>query len=209
MKRSFFLFLILSHFWISNAQEVTQNVYAKEPKWDLGLMGGWMFAGNDGYGKVKNNFVFSPSIAYLYRENLHVELSANFLSSQLTYKSTSTAPERTIPFSQMYITGGLIKIFNVNSPVLQPYSLATIGGLYRSSSSSTNPNQWQFAVGLAFGLKYMMSTKVGLRAQARLQSSVNGIGLGVGVGTGGVSTGVGTYGTYLQFDLSGGLFIRL
>jgi hypothetical protein len=109
----------------------------------------------------------------------------------------------------MYITGGLIKIFNVNSPVLQPYSLATIGGLYRSSSSSTNPNQWQFAVGLAFGLKYMMSTKVGLRAQARLQSSVNGIGLGVGVGTGGVSTGVGTYGTYLQFDLSGGLFIRL
>jgi hypothetical protein len=208
MKHYLLLFLFTYSFLV-NAQESSYNNITKEPKWELGLMGGWMFAGSDGYGKVKNNFVFSPSISYLYRENLHVELSANFLSSQLTYKSTSTAPERSIPFSQMYITGGLVKIFNVNSPIIQPYSMATIGGLYRSSSSSSNPSQWQFAVGIAFGLKYSLSSKVGLRAQARLQSSVNGIGVGVGVGTGGVGAGVGTYGSYVQFDLSGGMFIRL
>lgn len=206
MKCCLFLFLFTFSI-VVNAQDSSYYKVEKDPKWELGVMGGWMFAGSDGYGKVKNNFVFSPSISYLYRENLHVELSANLLSSQLTYKSTSTAPERTIPFSQMYITGGLLKIFNVNSPVLQPYSVATIGGLYRSSSSSTS--QWQFAVGLAFGLKYSLSTKVGIRAQARLQSSVNGIGVGVGVGTGGVGAGVGTYGSYVQFDLSGGMFIRL
>jgi hypothetical protein len=208
MKQFLFLFLFVQSI-VLNAQEVSQptSLTPKDPKWDVGLLGGWMFAGSDGYGKVKNNFVFSPSIAYLYRDNLHVELSANFLSTELVYKSTLTAPERTIPFSQMYITGGLTRIFNVNSPVLEPYSMATIGGLYRSSSRSNS--QWQFAVGIAFGVKYMLSSKVGLRAQARLQSSVNGIGIGVGVGTGGIGAGVGTYGSYVQFDLSGGMFIRL
>lgn len=87
------------------------------------------------------------------------------------------------------------------------------GMAWFDSKDSRYYDVFRFGVSLGGGLEYMITDRIGLRAQGRflIPISFSGGGIYCGIGTGGTSCGAGLSGwsTILQGDLSGGLIIRL
>ena len=67
----------------------------------------------------------------------------------------------------------------------------------------------KFAWGLKLGTNIWASEKVGIKLQAGLISLAQAAGGGIYFGSGGVSPGLSTYSSILQFSLGGGLVFRL
>jgi hypothetical protein len=206
MKRLLFLILCLIQGSYLSAQDIPTKVY--RPKFDVSGMVGWMLAGRN----VVNAPVYSGMVNYIIDDTKHLELSYNYLTSEQKIYITDNFGNKKLaeaPYTQGYITGGMMKIFPLSNPNLMPFFLFNIGAMHRNFSYSGYQQEWTFAYGFSGGVKYLLNERVGIRVQARVQAPTNGVGLGVSVGAGGVSPSIGTYSNQLQLDLSGGLFIRL
>lgn len=88
-----------------------------------------------------------------------------------------------------------------------------LGMAWFDSKDSRYYDVFRFGVSVGGGVEYMITDRIGLRAQGRflIPVSFSGGGIYCGIGTGGSNCGVGLNGwsTILQGDLSGGLIIRL
>lgn len=206
MKRLLFLILCFVHVLCLNAQDIPTKVY--RPKFDISGMVGWMLAGKD----IVNAPVYTGVINYIMDDTKQLELSYNYLTSDQKIYITDNFGNRKLaeaPYSQGYITGGMMKIFPLSNPNLMPFFMVNIGAMHRSFAYTGFQQEWAFAYGFSGGVKYLLNERVGIRVQARVQGPTNGVGIGVSVGSGGVNPSVGTYSNRLQLDFSGGLFIRL
>ena len=94
----------------------------------------------------------------------------------------------------------------------EPYGGFLLGMAILDVTNPENSNSesaTKFAWGLRLGTNVWASEKVGLKFQTMLLSIPQGAGGGLYFGTGGVSAGVSTYSTMLQFVLGGGLTFKL
>lgn len=110
-----------------------------------------------------------------------------------------------------YFLLGVMKEFSEGP--FKPLGGIHLGLGWFDSKDSRYYDVFRFSVGLAGGLEYMFTDRIGIRAQGRflIPISFSGAGMYCGIGTGGSSCGVSTggWGTILQGDISGGLVIRL
>ena len=173
-----------------------------------GMAGGMITFGNYN-SKVRNSPVYTISGAYIRNEQIMYELNVNTLFSTITYKSYNGFSDTTTKYSQTYVMFGIVKSFRIENPDLVPFFSTTFGFISRSVQVANVSAQTQLAVGLQGGLKYFIKDNFGIKVQARLQSSLNGLGIGVGVGSGGPSVGLGSYSNAIQLDFSGGIFYRI
>ncbi|MFN8416707.1 MAG: hypothetical protein U0U66_10280 [Cytophagaceae bacterium] len=206
MKRFLFLMILTVQVFCLNAQDVPMTSY--RPKFDVSGMIGWMLAGRE----IVNAPVYSGVVNYIMDDTKHLELSYNYLTSTqqiYIYDNNGIRVLADAPYTQGYLTGGMMKIFPLSNPDLMPFLTISIGAMHRNFSYTGYQQEWSFASGITAGVKYLLNERVGIRAQARVQAPMNGVGLGVSVGSGGVRPSIGTYSNQMQLDFSGGLFIRL
>jgi len=90
-----------------------------------------------------------------------------------------------------------------------PYTLLTLGATLFDAKDASLSDVWRFSVAFGGGGKIYLSEKIGLRLQARLLMPLTFSGGGLWCGTGGCSVGVGSWASIVQFDFTGGIFVRL
>ena len=105
---------------------------------------------------------------------------------------------------------GTTRYVKVN-PSIEPYFGLSLGAGFVSVSNPTTGNEsstTKFAWDLKGGTNIWASEKLGIKLQASLASLAQGAGGGIYFGTGGVSPGLSTYSSILQFSLGGGLVFK-
>lgn len=154
-------------------------------------MSGWMFAGRTGPIKIINNAPFVAGIDYVMPNNIAIGLSYSWMNSDLQLRDAYSGYNRgeRYGFQQGYFFLQSTHNIELSNERLIPYSLVGLGIYHYTVDVPNFTNQVKFAVTLGAGVKYMLSDKVGLKLQARLQSPIAGAGLYIGAGTNGVSTG--------------------
>jgi len=90
-----------------------------------------------------------------------------------------------------------------------PYTLLTLGATLFDAKDASLSDVWRFSVAFGGGGKIYLGEKVGLRLQARLLMPLTFAGGGLWCGPGGCSVGVGSWASLVQFDFTGGIFVRL
>jgi opacity protein-like surface antigen len=122
------------------------------------------------------------------------------------YQSTSTPTTIYIPsqtFSSNTIISYLLLNFEqyyTNNPKIQPYGGLGLGAAFYKSDYQGSTSETKFAWDIKAGVKFQMSSSVGLKIGAQLLSSSQATGTAFYYGY--VYT---TYATILQFGLTGGL----
>ena len=195
---------------LSLSQTGKSQVYSGDKKYlaEASGMVGWLFSFQNSYSKIHNTPVYTFSGAYIRNEQKMYELSVNTIVTSIHYRAYNGYSDTSARYSQTYIMFGIVKLFNIGNPKFQPFFSTSIGLVSRSVQVVNVSPQTQLAVGLQGGIKYFIKDHYGIKAQARIQSSLDGFGLGVGFGTGGPSVGIGSYSNSIQLDFSGGMFYR-
>lgn len=162
-------------------------------------------------GKVKGGFQYGGGIEVLPIPTTGIEISYMRLDSKavLTYPLGATAKDFDMASNYIFLGGN--QYIKVN-PKVEPFGGFLLGmGIYnvtnpdtQSSSSAT-----KFAWGIKGGLNIWPNEKIGLKMQLGLISAVQAIGGGIYFGTGGGGAGVSGFSTYWQFNIGGGLVVRL
>lgn len=122
------------------------------------------------------------------------------------YQSTSTPTTIYIPsqtFSSNTVISYLLLNFEqyyMNNPKIQPYGGLGLGAAFYKSDYQGSTSETKFAWDIKLGVKFKMSSSVGLKIGAQLLSSSQATGTAFYYGY--VYT---TYATILQFGLTGGL----
>lgn len=184
---------------------------ARAQSLELYGMSGWMFAGRSGSVNIINNAPAIVGLDYILPSNIGVGVSYTYLNTDLEFLNPYngfSVGER-LGFQQNYLMLQFSRQFEVPSNEnIIPYTTFGVGAFFYDVNTPNFTTQGKLAFGLGAGVKFMLSEKIGLKLQARIQSPIAGAGLYFGVGTGGVSSGVSTYSYLVQLDTSGGLVFK-
>jgi hypothetical protein len=158
--------------------------------------------------RVQDNPNYGGILSIALSSSVFVDLSYNRTDTRLDYYRLNQYEPLDIS-TEYYQIGALQQI---GDSKVRPFATITLGMArmhLKQSSNFTNTVAWRFAPTLGAGTKVYLSDRIGLRLQARLGLPMQLNGMFVSVGTGGASTSVGFEIPIVQFDLSGGLIIRL
>lgn len=144
-----------------------------------------------------------------------IELAYQRLSTNapMTYKSgLANVKFANFDMGINYITLGANRYFPASAKV-EPYFGGMLGAAVYSADDPNDGvakgTKTKFAWGVKGGTNIYFTPKVGLKLQAQLLSATQAVGGGLYFGTGGISTGLSTYSSIMQFSLGGGLVYRL
>lgn len=90
-----------------------------------------------------------------------------------------------------------------------PYTLVTLGATLFDAKDASLSDEWRFSFAVGGGGKIYLGKNIGLRLQGRMLLPLTFSGGGVWCGPNGCSVGMGSWATLIQFDFTGGIFIRL
>lgn len=168
-------------------------------------------------GVVNGGLQWGAGLEYLLRPNQGLELTylRQNAKAPTTYYDHGAPldPVKTTDFDLgiNYILIGGTRYLQRN-PKIEPYFGAQLGMGIISVSNATNGKE-NTATKLAWGIKggtnFWFSKTAGIKIQAALHSVTQAVGGGLYFGPGGVSSGVASYSTVLQFSLGGGLVFKL
>lgn len=207
--KSFVISLALFLFGLTvDAQDATDNY---EGRVSIAPMIGYQFGGRirfyDGDLNIKDNINYGGVISVKVQYNTFVEVSYSYMQTEANFYSYSPLYEDSrFDLDVHYIMLSGFQEFTQG--VIRPYGMlgAGMAGFVpkdlRGASST-----WSFALSLGGGVKYMITPRIGIRAQGRLLMPLRFGGFGIYAGTGGA--GVNTYSTVniVQGDFSAGLII--
>lgn len=216
MKRTLTALLLLSYIH-AHAQ--------KESRLRLNAYANYMFDDKvDSYysstsyynGTIKGGFQWGLGAEFMARPDLGAEISYYRLDTKAptTYYDqgvvTDPVKTKTFDLAVNYILLNTTRYFLINNKV-EPYVGAQAGVGILSVSNPANGNGktvTKFAWGFRGGTNIWLGKTAGIKLQASLQSVTQAVGGGLYFGTGGVSTGLSSYSSVLQFALGGGLVFR-
>ncbi|PWU03210.1 MAG: hypothetical protein C5B52_03825 [Bacteroidetes bacterium] len=211
MKKILIIALLMSTVFASRAQNVDligYGGYTFDEK--VGASGGYY-----DYGKIAGSGMWGVAIDAYVRPDKSIILDFNSQNTSYIlnpyYAGAPTISNGKISLS--YLTIGGNQYFGAN-PKAKGYVGAAIGacfvsGSYDEQNSHYSTSGTRFAWNFHLGAKVYASERIGIRLQAQIHSPVAGAGVGMGFGTGGAGVGVTTYSNVLQFNLNGGLIIRV
>jgi opacity protein-like surface antigen len=203
-----------------------QSTAQKKPEFRLNLYGSYVFDDRvDSYhsstsyyeGTVKGNFLWGAGVEYMLQPGIGMELTylREDTKAPTTYYDdkviVNNVKTKEFDLGINYILLGANKYFPV-SEVIEPFVGLQLGiGIVNGSDASTDAERsaTKFAWTIKGGTNIWASGKVGLKLQAALASLAQGVGGGIFFGTGGISPGLSTYSSILQFSLGGGLVFKL
>jgi hypothetical protein len=165
-------------------------------------------------GKIKGGFRWGVGTEYLVHPGLGIELKylQQNTSAPVTYYDyrANRVRDADLDFNESFIMLGANGYKRQNN--FEPYAGMHMGvallNAKNTESGGEDLSATKFAWDIHLGTNIFFSEKVGIKLQADLVSAVQGVGGGLYFGTGGVSTGVSSYSTMLQFGLGGGLVFR-
>jgi hypothetical protein len=129
-----------------------------------------------------------------------------------TNYSTGIKYNQTFKLGANYIMLGGTRYLRLQNPRVEPFAGASFGvAIFENKEPliGAQTSATKFAWLLKAGVNIMATKQVGLKFQMQLLSAVQSVGGGLFLGTGGVSAGLGTYSTMLQFGIGGGLTFKL
>ena len=167
-------------------------------------------------GKIKGGFLWGGGLEYRMHEYYGLELLYQRLDTHapLEYYDYNENEVKHTNFDVgiNYIMVGGARSLRPPGSKAEPYGGFMLGMAIIDAKNPDNgysDNATKFAWGLRLGTNVWASDRVGIKLQMQLLSIPQGAGGGLYFGTGGVSAGVSTYSTMLQFVLGGGLTFKL
>jgi hypothetical protein len=194
-----------------------------ESKTQLNLYGMYVFddhvegSGDGGYyfsGKVKGGFLGGIGLQFNLRDNYGLELLYMRQDTHVDFDRFET-PNNPSEKPNPKLTANYVMLAGVKSVKTgnkaEPYGGIMLGANFlnlESDGDIPGGSATKFAWGIRGGVNIWASERVGIKLQAQLLSSVQGVGGGIYLGTGGAGAGVSTYSSVLQLGLGGGLSFR-
>lgn len=179
----------------------------------VSVMGGYsLFGSTNGYN-IKDSFSASAIIGKPIGFGRVVEFSYHRQDSKLEDTvgiGTTKLFDMTTEYFQIGVAQEAIPDEDTT-----PYGLFSLGAVRYNPGSSTDPvfknlsDEWRFAINFGGGVKHFVNEKIGIRLSALLMMPLNFAGGGFFCGTGGCSLGFGSYATFTQVELQGGLIFKL
>jgi opacity protein-like surface antigen len=174
---------------------------------DVGAYGGWTLGGKSGNANIKNDWNYGAFLDYTIQPGLKAELFYNRMESVLEIRDVAGFKQDLGSMSVEYFQIGVMKELPMDQ--LAPFTLVTVGATRFAPKESGIKDDWRFSITLGLGANYHVTEKIGLRAGGRLLLPMFWGGGGFYCGTGGCGVGLGSRATFIQVDLSAGLFISL
>lgn len=164
-------------------------------------------------GKINGGFQYGGGIEVMPAPAIGIEITYLRLDSKAPTYYWGTISEQYTNFdlSQNWLFLSFNKYLQV-SPKIEPFGGFQAGMDILNIKNPDNGNSGtvtKFAWGIKAGTNIWVNEKVGLKLQLGLMSAVQAIGGGFYFGTGGGGAGISGYSTYFQFNLGGGLVIKL
>lgn len=198
-----------------------QPTHSTESKTQLNLYGMYAFddhvegSGDNGYyfsGTVKGGFLWGAGLQFNLRDNYGLELLYMRQDTHVDLDfNRGSGNEKTNPsVSANYVMLAGVKSVKTGNKA-EPYGGIMLGANFlnvKSDGDIQGGSATKFAWGIRGGVNIWASERVGIKLQAQLLSSVQGVGGGIYLGTGGAGAGVSTYSSVLQLGLGGGLTFR-
>ena len=194
-----------------------------ESKMQLNLYGMYIFddhvegSGDGGYyfsGVVKGGFQGGIGLQFNLRDNYGIELLYMRQDTHVDFdrfEIPNHDPETPNPkLTANYVMLAGVKTVKTGKKA-EPYGGFMLGANFLNVDADGDVqggSATKFAWGLRLGTNIWASERIGIKLQAQLLSSVQGVGGGIYLGTGGAGAGVSTYSSVLQFGLGGGLTFR-
>ncbi len=169
------------------------------------------YYGTYGTGDIKDSGFWGIAIDFKIPRQVgkQIELLYSRQDSQLEYRSptTKTSGDMAVEYWQI---GG---VYGIQQGNVLPFGSVTLGATryipdFSVGGVKYNEDTWKFSMIFGLGAKVYTQGRFGLRIEARLPITFTSGGAGVACGGGGCYTTVGGSGI-TQFDVSGGLIIRL
>jgi hypothetical protein len=171
-----------------------------------------------GQFKVDNQANYGGQLSIALSSETFVELTYNRTDTKVQYFDPRGIGQP-FPVSIEYFQVGGLQQVDMGSDVIVPFGLVSLGAtrfniservdLEGDGSNYYSGDAWAFSASIAGGAKIFLHERIGLRLQARLGMPMLFNGLYLGIGTGGVSSGASMRVPLVQFDLTGGVFLRL
>ncbi|HEY9261672.1 outer membrane protein [Chitinophaga sp.] len=214
MKLLFLVTMLTISMQIASAQQQTTP-----HKFRINALAGYVFDDSfDSYydansyynGVLQGGFQWGVGLEYMVRDVYGVELQylRQDTKGPVTYFQNGVK-NTNFDLAVNYILLSGNRYFKLNSP-LTPYAgiMAGVGILnIDNPDNGRSSNATKFSWGVKGGTNINVSSRFAFKLQAQLLSAVQGAGGGVYFGTGGLSTGLSTYSTILQFGFSGGIAV--
>ena len=199
-----------------------QPTHSAESKTQLNLYGMYAFddhvegSGDGGYyfsGTVKGGFLGGIGLQFNLRDNYGIELLYMRQDTHVDfgYNTPNIDDGKGNPkLSANYVMLAGVKSVKTGNKA-EPYGGIMLGANFlnlESDGDIPGGSATKFAWGIRGGVNIWASERVGIKLQAQLLSSVQGVGGSLYLGTGGAGAGVSTYSSVLQLGLGGGLSFR-
>lgn len=160
-------------------------------------------------GTLQGGFIYGGGIEMKLGPFYGAELLYQRLDSKLPYKYNDGINYQTGTFNYglNYIMFGSNRYLPLGR--IEPFFGLLLGMAVIDIKDQPINDITKFAWGLRLGSNINLSPRIALRLQAQLTSIVQSAGGGLYFGSGGITPTVNTYSSMYQFNLGGGLVIKL
>lgn len=165
-------------------------------------------------GKLQGGPMWGGGIEYMLQKNYGLELFYKHISSTMpAMYATGNSPmtETVFDFAMNNIMLSSTKYIQLNN-LIEPY-FGIFGGasLFHidNRDNGRKSNSVKLGYGARAGSNIWFSDKVGINLQLELTSAAQSFGGGISIGSGGISPGVSASSSMYQFQIGGGIVIKL
>lgn len=222
MKQLFFsITVILICFQLTAQYDITsnKNTYSNKTNFEFAVNSGFFIGGHINNYDINNAIDYSVALSFSLPSGTDIELSYTGANPKSVLENNdllvgSVELQTHIHYLQL---GGIRYLTRNQS--LRPYGMLSIGAvniktkaIYNTAPDDFDTDNWLFAATAGVGLKYDINRHIGLRLQGRalLPMTFTGSGLGINIGSGGIypSLSLNSYTTFIQGDISLGIYFK-
>ena len=219
MKRYRYYFKFFIAILLFSVQNLVQGQSLIKP--ELSVFYGYGFASRlpvyDGYLRFTDAPIYGGGIGIPLpmKQDVHLELSYLRQDTKVEthlgyyYGNPNRYPSSLNVAFNYFQLKGIHNIIRTEDQRAVPYIGLGIGALWFENKEESYADYVRFSFSITGGAKIRLNDHFGLRLEGLLNAPVQGAGLYLGVGSNGVSSGVSTSSSIVQFGLSSGLIFYL
>ena len=208
-SKLFFLFLLFAIVQNSFAQNIRVNTYAGyvfDESFDLSDASGYYS------GTINGGFQWGAGFEYMANKQYGIELSYLRQDTKAPVRKNVSSSINDYKLGINYILAGSNRYIKTANKNIEPYAGGQLGmAIYsiEKADGSSKSNKTKFAWGIKTGMNIHASERIGIKLQAQLLSTVQGLDGGFYFGTGGSGTSLSARSSIMQFGFTGGLIFAM
>jgi len=200
------LFIVFALFCMSLIQVKAQGIEIT-PFTGYTFQAGFNISGGKAFLEDGQNW--GGMIGFSMNEFTEIELAYSYMGTRGVARSVNIQSSVNTPTQVHYATIGINRLFPLNENVTF-FAGGRLGTGTLAFTERDFSNQTRFSVGFQGGMKYFVSERIGIRAQANLMMPIVGVGTSLWWSPGaGTSVGLTGWSPIAQFGFTGGLIFRL